>query len=129
MIDILPEDKVQITVSSELKDKIAGVDYTSQGLSVWLTRVVDSKDQEQMYEVVQEVVDLITQRYAQKLAKDLEVQKEKYEQSLQDMKDTRNPQIDQIRIDLSGEYDDKLKLAKQEILKLRKLLKDNGIQQ
>jgi hypothetical protein len=126
MVDILPEGKVQITVSSELKDKIAGVDYTSQGLSVWLTRVVDSKNQEQMYTVAQDVVDLITQRYAEKLAKDLEVQKEKYEQSLQDMKDTRNPQIDQIRIDLSGEYDEKLKLAKQEILKLRKLLKDNG---
>lgn len=113
-MDILPEGKVQITASANLKDRIDGIQFSSQGYEVWLTKIVDEDDQEKTAKLLDDTVERLVKQYYDKLAKEITT--------------TRNEMIDTLRAELSGEYDAKLKFAKEEILKLRKLLTDNGLQ-
>ena len=45
MIQTIPEGKVQISGNVSLKDQINGIPFTSQGYEVWVTKVVDEKDE------------------------------------------------------------------------------------
>ena len=45
MIQIIPKRKVQISGNASLKDQINGIPFTSQGYEVWVTKVVDEKDE------------------------------------------------------------------------------------
>ena len=106
MNTILPEGKVQITASANLKDRIDGVQFTSQGYELWITKMVDEKDEEEQVRLLSNVAEELVQKYFEKLGKEL--------------KATRNELVDNLRIDLEKEYDVKIKKAKEMIIELRK---------
>jgi hypothetical protein len=108
-MEILPEGKVQISSSANLKDRIDGIQFSSQGYEVWITKVVDEKDQKKTEEVLDSTVQRLVKEYYDKLAKEITT--------------TRNELIDTLRAELSAEYDEKLKKAKEIILEQREEIK------
>lgn len=106
MNTIIPEGKVQITASANLKDRIANVQFTAQGYELWITKIVDEKDEDKQRELLNSVVEDLVQKYFAKLGKEL--------------KASRNELVDNLRIDLEKEYDVKIKKAKEMIMELRK---------
>ena len=106
---ILPEGKVQISSSAKLSDRIDNIQFTNQGYEVWATKVVDEKDQEEMGKLLDSTIERLVQEYYGKLAKEIT--------------STRNEMIDTLRAELSAEYDEKLKKAKEIILEQREQIK------
>ena len=109
MENILPEGKVQISSSAKLSDRIDNIQFTNQGYEVWATKVVDEKDQEEMGKLLDSTIERLVQEYYGKLAKEIT--------------STRNEMIDTLRAELSAEYDEKLKKAKEIILEQREQIK------
>ena len=109
MENILPEGKVQISSSAKLSDRIDNIQFTNQGYEVWATKVVDEKDQEEMGKLLDSTIERLVQEYYGKLAKEIT--------------STRNEMIDTLRAELSAEYDEKLKKAKEIILEQREEIK------
>ena len=102
---ILPEGKVQITASANLKDRIDGIQFTSQGYEVWITKVVNEKDQEEQARILNNTAEELVQRYFDKLSKEIT--------------ETRNDLVDNLRIDLEKKYADRLKKGKEMVLSLQ----------
>jgi DNA-binding transcriptional regulator PaaX len=102
---ILPEGKVQITASANLKDRIDGIQFTSQGYEVWITKVVNEKDQEEQARILNNTAEELVQRYFGKLSKEIT--------------ETRNDLVDNLRIDLEKKYADRLKKGKEMVLSLQ----------
>jgi len=105
MIQIIPEGKVQISGNASLKDQINGIPFTSQGYEVWVTKVVDEKDEKKQEELLDSLVERLVKTYYKKLDEEL--------------RSTRNEMIDNLRIELNKEYEEKLKKAKELIIKLK----------
>lgn len=110
-MNTIPEGKEQIYVEALYKEPIDGIPFSNAGLTVGVSKYI-KEDTEN--EVLDEQIQRLTKEYFSKLSSEI--------------KSTRNDMIDTLRVELSKEYDGKLQLAKEEIIKLRKLLKDNGIQ-
>ena len=106
---ILPEGKVQISSSAKLSDRIDNIQFTNQGYEVWATKIVDEKDQEEMSKLLDSTVERLVQEYYGKLSKEIT--------------STRKEMIDTLRAELSAEYDEKLKKAKEIILEQREEIK------
>ena len=106
---ILPEGKVQISSSAKLSDRIDNIQFTNQGYEVWATKIVDEKDQKAQEELLDRTVERLVQEYYGKLSKEIT--------------STRNEMIDTLRAELSAEYDEKLKKAKEIILEQREQIK------
>lgn len=109
MESILPEGKVQISSSAKLSDRIDNIQFTNQGYEVWVTKVVDENDQEAQEKLLDSTVERLVAEYYGKLAKEIT--------------STRNEMIDTLRAELSAEYDEKLKKAKEIILEQREQIK------
>lgn len=105
MIQIIPEGKVQISGNASLKDQINGIPFTSQGYEVWITKIVDEKDEKKQAELLDSLAERLAQTYYKKLDGEL--------------RSTRNEMIDNLRIELNKEYEEKLKKAKELIIKLK----------
>ena len=105
MIQIIPEGKVQISGSASLKDQINGIPFTSQGYEVWITKIVDEKDEKKQAELLDSLAERLAQTYYKKLDGEL--------------RSTRNDMVDNLRIELNKEYEEKLKKAKELIIKLK----------
>lgn len=109
MIDIIPEGKVQISANASMKDRINGIDFTSQGVEVWATKLIDEKDEERLDKMLDEQIDRLVVRYYERLAKEITR--------------TRNELVDKLRIELANEYEVKLKKAKEMIVDLQNQIK------
>lgn len=107
-METIPEGYTQVSVEASLKDKIAGIDYTSQGISLWLIRLVKNTEEKDVYEILKTATTRLVDKYEEKLNKELT--------------SSRNTAIDKLRKELSEEYEERLNKAKQEIIKLRKQL-------
>lgn len=105
MIQTIPEGKVQISGNASLKDQINGIPFTSQGYEVWVTKVVDEKDEKKQAELLDSLAERLAQTYYKKLDGEL--------------RSTRNDMVDNLRIELNKEYEEKLKKAKELIIKLK----------
>ena len=105
MIQVIPEGKVQISGNASLKDQINGIPFTSQGYEVWVTKIVDEKDEKKQAELLDSLAERLAQTYYKKLDGEL--------------RSTRNDMVDNLRIELSKEYEEKLKKAKELIIKLK----------
>ena len=105
MIQIIPEGKVQISGNASLKDQINGIPFTSQGYEVWITKIVDEKDEKKQAELLDSLAERLAQTYYKKLDGEL--------------RSTRNDMVDNLRIELNKEYEEKLKKAKELIIKLK----------
>ncbi len=109
METILPEGKTQVTVSGKLSDRINNVQFTNQGIEIWLTRVVDDSKEDQTYDLLDTLKDRLLEKYAKQLSDELTT--------------TRNDQIDELRVKLEAEYGAKLEKAKEIILTQREQIK------
>lgn len=105
MIQVIPEGKVQISGNASLKDQINGIPFTSQGCEVWVTKIVDEKDEKKQAGLLDSLAERLAHTYYKKLDGEL--------------RSTRNDMVDNLRIELSKEYEEKLKKAKELIIKLK----------
>ena len=110
-MNTIPEGKEQIYIEAVYKEPIDGIPFSNVGLTVGVSKYINEGE---LQSSIDEQIQRLTKEYFSKLSSEV--------------KSTRNDLIDSLRIELSKEYDNKLKLAKEEIIKLRRLLKDNGIQ-
>lgn len=96
-----------------LKAPIQGVSFSNEEVGLEVETEVEDKDWATTKELLTEQVKAITKDYFDKLASELE--------------DGQSEVIEKLQVEMSKQYEDKLKLASKEIYKLRDLLKDNGI--
>lgn len=97
-----------------LKAPIAGVQFSNEEVSIELEFDTKDNDWEKVREELQKVEKGLVSEYFIKLKEEI--------------KDGQGKVIDELKIAISKEYDDKLKLARDSIIKLEGLLKANGIQ-
>lgn len=109
MQNILDEGKVQISASASLKDRIEGVQFSSQGYEVWLTKIVNEEDEKEQARLLDETANRLVTQYYKKLE--------------QEIKSTRNDMIDTLRVELDKEYREKLQKAKEIIIELKEQVK------
>lgn len=101
--------------------------YSKEKASIYLSFTIGAEELDrELYkkEALEIAKELTTQ--AKEILKE---QGEELKMGIEELKNTRNPQIDKLREELSNEYDGKLKKAKDIILKQReeiKLLKNNN---
>jgi len=102
MVNLIPEGMIQVSVGGSIKDKIANIDYTSQGIDLWITKIVPEEDGKEAYQMLDSLCQKLTDKYAQRLSENLKAQ--------------RNRAIDNLRQEVAEKYDKKLKQAKELIL-------------
>lgn len=109
-MNIIPEGKEQIYVEAVYKEPIEGIPFSNVGLTVGVSKYIDQGE-------IEKELDKQIQRLV----------KEYFDKLSAQIKESRNSLIDQLRVDLANEYDEKLKKAKEIILEQReeiKLLKE-----
>jgi DNA gyrase/topoisomerase IV subunit B len=109
METILPEGKTQVTVSGKLSDRINNVQFTNQGIEVWLTKVVDDDKEQETYDLLNALKDRLIEKYAKQLSDELTT--------------TRNDAIDELRVELDAQYKEKMDKAREMILAMREEIK------
>ena len=105
----IPEGMMEIWTETSFKDRIADIQFTSQGVSLGVCRLVKDED----WDKASETLDKDTQR----------VLKEYYEKLSKEIRNTRNDMIDQIRIDVAKEKDEIIERAKVKVLELQEEIK------
>jgi len=122
-MNIIPEGKEQIYVEALYKEPIEGVPFSNIGLTVAVSKYIEQGTEDKELD---KQIQRLAKEYFDKLAKEMRAKAD-------DIKETRNQLADKIRVDISKEYDKKLKKAKEIILKQReeiKLLKEqDGVQE
>ena len=122
-MNIIPEGKEQIYVEALYKEPIEGVPFSNIGLTVAVSKYIEQGTEDKELD---KQIQRLAKEYFDKLAKEMRIKAD-------DIKETRNQLADKIRVDISKEYDKKLKKAKEIILKQReeiKLLKEqNGVRE
>jgi len=99
-----------------LKDRINGIDFTSQGHEIWLTKIVDEKDENKQYELLEVMVDRLIKKY--------------YERLSDELRTTRNDMVDKLRKELADEYEERLNKAREMVKELQdkiKLLENKNV--
>jgi len=99
----IPEGKIQIYVEAVYKEPIVGIPFSNTGLTVAVSKYINEGE---LTTELDEQIQRLAKEYFGKLSSEI--------------RSTRNDMIDTLRIELSKEYDKKLQLAKEEIIKLRK---------
>ena len=99
----IPEGKIQIYVEAVYKEPIDGIPFSNTGLTVAVSKYINEGE---LTTELDEQIQRLAKEYFGKLSSEI--------------RSTRNDMIDTLRIELSKEYDKKLQLAKEEIIKLRK---------
>jgi hypothetical protein len=101
-MNTIPEGKEQIYVEAVYKEPIEGIPFSNLGLTVGISKYINEGE-------VAEELDKTIQRLV----------KEYFDRLATEIKDTRNDLIDKVRVEIAGEYDAKLDLAKDMIKELR----------
>jgi len=112
-MNIIPEGKEQIYVEALYKEPIEGVPFSNIGLTVAVSKYIEQGTEDKELD---KQIQRLAKEYFDKLAKEMRAKAD-------DIKETRNQLADKIRVDISKEYDKKLKKAKEIILKQREEIK------
>jgi len=109
----IPEGMMEVWASGEIKEPIEGVRFSNEGVSLGFSKLVEEDNWGVAQMILNKQVSNLKKIYHEKLKSAIT--------------ETRNDVIDLLREELSTEYDHKLELSKEEIIKLKKLLTDNGV--
>jgi len=112
-MNTIPEGKEQIYVEATYKEPIEGVPFSNVGLTVAISKYIE---QGMEAKEIDKQIQRLTEEYFNKLKEDIR-------EKADSIKETRNESIDKLRVELSQEYDEKLKRAKEIILEQREEIK------
>ena len=107
----IPEGMMEVWASGEMKEPIEGVRFSNEGVQLGFALFVKREDWEDAQSVLNQQVEQLKRVYHEKLKTALT--------------DTRNDVMDNLRIELSEQYDSQLEKAQKEIIKLKEQI--NGI--
>ena len=97
-----------------IKAPIEGVSYSNEEVGLELEFNAEDNNWEEVHSTLMKQMKLVSKDYFDKLSEEVQSGQSKV--------------IEKLQIKLAEEYEDKLKLASEEIHKLRDTLKENGIQ-
>jgi hypothetical protein len=109
MTEIKGPNMIEITGTVELQEPIAGVDYSKNGFTLSATKYILEEDEKEMHTKLYELLETSVKIYFDRLKDQVQ--------------STRNNMIDELRIEIEKEYEEKLKEAKKMILDQREQIK------